>query len=93
MDMLMRARVLSLLLGACAILNLAALLYPKIILGPKAIHAIFLVYALFGATLFHWIWKVGSHDPVRGERLFLRSIFAYWAFPFLAASILVFVLR
>jgi len=91
MEMLLRARVLTILLGACAVINLALLIYPPVVLGPKVLHAVFLAYALLGVFMFGWILKVGQTDPVRADYLFVRCIFAYWGLPFIAMNALLFM--
>jgi hypothetical protein len=93
MEMMLRARILAFGLGLCSILNFGLLVYPDIVLGPKSMHAIFLAYALPGYFLFRWILKVGEKDPSRGDKLFVRCIFAYWGIPVLLGYVFMFLVR
>lgn len=91
MEMMPRAKVLTFLLGVCSILNLGLFVYPHVVLGSKVLHGLFFAYALFGFLLFQWIVKVGDQDPKRGDKLFIRCIFAYWGIPVLFAYAVVFI--
>lgn len=91
MEMQLRAKLLTLLLGVCAVINFALLIYPPLVLGPKALHAGFLAYALVGFFMFRWILKVGKTDPARADKLFVRCMFAYWGIPFLMLNALIFI--
>jgi hypothetical protein len=94
MEMMLRAKILTLLLGACSILNLGVLLYPgPALFGSKSEHALFLAYAFLGFFLFRWILKVGEKDPHRGDQLFVRCIFAYWGIPVFLGYVFMFLVH
>jgi hypothetical protein len=93
MEMMIRARVFTALLTLCAIANLALVIYPEVLMGSKWLHAAFLIYALLGIFIFRWILKIGRHDPVRGDKLFIRCIFAYWGIPVLFGYFVMFITK
>lgn len=93
MDMLLRAKVLSFLLGICSLFNLGLVLYPDVVMGSKTTHGVLLGYALFGFLLFKYVVKVGEKNPDRGYKLFVRCIFAYWGVPVLIGYAVVFLFR
>ncbi|MDO8718874.1 MAG: hypothetical protein Q7K20_07820 [Polaromonas sp.] len=89
MEMLLRAKILTFLLGICTVGNLFLLLYPTVLLGSKTMHAVFFAYALFGFMAFRWVLKVGETNPDRADTLFVRCIFAYWGVPVLLAYLII----
>jgi hypothetical protein len=89
MEMMLRARVLTFLLGLCAILNLFLFFYPFIFLGPKLIHAAFFSYSLFGFLVFKWILKISKTNPIKADALFIKCIFAYWGIPVIFVYIII----